>query len=172
MNNIYLIGFMGAGKSAVARKLQHFLPFQIVEMDEAIERIEGMTIPEIFEKKGEQGFRTAETQLLSIISKEKNQIISCGGGIVLNPENVEIMKSTGTIVRLDASPEIIYKRISGNNRRPLAAGKSLDEIKEMISAREEYYKNAADITVKSDENSIENVASDIVKELALNGRLN
>lgn len=172
MNNIYLIGFMGAGKSAVARKLQHFLPFQIVEMDEAIERIEGMSIPEIFEKKGEQGFRTAETQLLSIISKEKNQIISCGGGIVLNPENVEIMKSTGTVVRLEASPEIIYKRISNNNRRPLAQGKSLEEIKDMIAAREDSYKNAADITVKSDDNSIENVASAIVKELALKGRLN
>ena len=90
MNNIYLVGFMGTGKSTIARRLQKFLPFQIVEMDEAIERVEAMTIPEIFEKKGEEGFRKAESQLLAIIAKEKNQIISCGGGIVLRKENTMI----------------------------------------------------------------------------------
>ena len=94
MNNIYLIGFMGTGKSTVAKKLQRFLPFQVVEMDEAIERVEAMSIPEIFEKKGEDGFRNAESQLLSIIAKENNQIISCGGGIVLRQENVDTMKNS------------------------------------------------------------------------------
>ncbi|MCR4567108.1 MAG: shikimate kinase [Pseudobutyrivibrio sp.] len=172
MNNIYLIGFMGTGKTTVAKNLQKFLPFQLVEMDEAIERVEAMTIPEIFEKKGEEGFRMAETQLLSIISKEKNQIISCGGGIVLKPENISIMKETGTVVRLTSSPEVIYERVNRNSNRPLVQGKDLSEIQKMIDSREKYYADAADIVVDSGINTPEEVASEIIKQLALNGRLN
>ncbi len=172
MNNIYLIGFMGTGKTTVAKNLQKFLPFQLVEMDEAIERVEAMTIPEIFEKKGEEGFRMAETQLLSIISQEKNQIISCGGGIVLKPENISIMKETGTVVRLTSSPEVIYERVNRNSNRPLVQGKDLSEIQKMIDSREKYYADAADIVVDSGINTPEEVASEIIKQLALNGRLN
>ncbi len=172
MNNIYLIGFMGTGKTTVAKNLQKFLPFQLVEMDEAIERVEAMTIPEIFEKKGEEGFRMAETQLLSIISKEKNQIISCGGGIVLKPENISIMKETGTVVRLTSSPDVIYERVNRNSNRPLVQGKDLSEIQKMIDSREKYYADAADIVVDSGINTPEEVASEIIKQLALNGRLN
>ena len=172
MNNIYLIGFMGTGKSTVARKLQKFLPFQVVELDEAIERVEAMPIPEIFEKKGEDGFRNAESQLLAIIAKEKNQIISCGGGIVLRQENIDTMKNSGTVVRLDASPEVIYERVSRNDRRPLVKGKSLEDVKAMIEGREEAYKNAADITVDAGTLNPDEVASEIVKQLALAGRLN
>ncbi len=172
MNNIYLVGFMGTGKSTIAKRLQRFLPFQIVEMDEAIERVEAMTIPEIFEKKGEEGFRKAESQLLSIIAKEKNQIISCGGGIVLKPENIAIMKESGTVVRLTSSPEIIFERVNRNNNRPLVKGKDLSDIQNMISDREKYYADAADIVVDSGEQSPEEVASEIVKQLALAGRLN
>ena len=172
MNNIYLIGFMGTGKTTVAKNLQKFLPFQLVEMDEAIERVEAMTIPEIFEKKGEEGFRMAETQLLSIISKEKNQIISCGGGIVLKPENISIMKETGTVVRLTSSPDVIYERVNRNSNRPLVQGKDLSEIQKMIDSREKYYADAADIVVDSGINTPEEVASEIIKQLALTGRLN
>ena len=172
MNNIYLIGFMGTGKSTIAKKLQRFLPFQVVELDEAIERVEAMTIPEIFEKKGEDGFRNAESQLLSIIAKEKNQIISCGGGIVLRQENIDTMKNSGTVVRLDASPEVIYERVCRNDKRPLVKGKRLEDVKNMISDREEAYKNAADITVDAGTLSPEEIASEIVKQLALAGRLN
>ncbi|MCR5195195.1 MAG: shikimate kinase [Pseudobutyrivibrio sp.] len=172
MNNIYLVGFMGTGKSTIARRLQKFLPFQIVEMDEAIERVEAMTIPEIFEKKGEEGFRKAESQLLAIIAKEKNQIISCGGGIVLKPENIAIMKESGTVVRLTSSAETIFERVNRNNNRPLVKGKGLSDIQKMISDREKYYADAADIVVDSGEQSPDEVASEIVKQLALAGRLN
>ena len=172
MNNIYLIGFMGTGKSTVAKKLQRFLPFQVVEMDEAIERVEAMSIPEIFEKKGEDGFRNAESQLLSIIAKENNQIISCGGGIVLRQENVDTMKNSGTVVRLDATPEVIFDRVNRNDKRPLVKGKTLEDIKKMISDREEAYKNAADITIDASTLNVDEVTSEIVKQLALAGRLN
>ena len=172
MNNIYLIGFMGTGKTTVANNLTKFLPFTVLEMDEAIERVECMSIPEIFSKKGEQGFRDAESQLLKIISQQNNQIISCGGGIVLRQENVDIMKSTGSIVRLVASPEVIYERVSRNNKRPLASGKSLDEIKAMMEEREPMYKNAAEFVVDSSEKDSTEVASEIIKQLALAERLN
>ena len=172
MDNIYLIGFMGTGKSTVAKCLQKFLPFTVLEMDDAIERIEAMSIPEIFEKKGEDGFRDAESQLLKLISKEKNQIISCGGGVVLRQENIDVMKSTGSVVRLIASPEIIYERVCKNQNRPLAAGKSLDEIKSLINSREESYVKAAEFVVDAGNMSPDEVTSEIIRQLALAGRLN
>lgn len=172
MNNIYLIGFMGTGKTTVAKNLTKFLPFTVLEMDEAIERVECMSIPEIFSQKGEQGFRDAESQLLKIVSQQNNQIISCGGGIVLKQENVDIMKSTGSIVRLVASPEVIFERVSRNNKRPLVVGKSLDEIKALIKEREPMYQNAAEFVVDSSEKDSTEVASEIIRQLALAERLN
>ncbi|MCR4694945.1 MAG: shikimate kinase [Pseudobutyrivibrio sp.] len=172
MSNIYLIGFMGTGKSAVGKQLQKFLPFVFVDMDEAIARVECMSIPEIFEKKGEEGFRDAETALLKILSKQDNQIISCGGGVVLRDENIDIMRKTGTVVRLTSRPELVYERINRNNLRPLAKGKSLEEIKEMMDSREKQYQKAAHFTVESSEEPVDVVVSEIVRSLALADRLN
>ena len=172
MENIYLIGFMGTGKSTVAKELAKLLPFRIVEMDETIEMLAGMPISQIFESKGEETFRIMETQFLNAISKEKNQIISCGGGIVLKEENVEMMRTTGTICLLDASAKTVYDRINSNPNRPLLKDKkSVDDYKKMMDSRKEAYKNAADIKVNVDDLTPAEVASELVKELALTGRL-
>ncbi len=173
MKNIYLVGFMGTGKSTVAKALQKFLPIERVDLDEAIERVETITINEIFAKKGEDYFRNAESTLLGIISKQNNQIVSCGGGVVLRQENIDIMKENGTIVLLSASAKTVWNRVANDTYRPLLKGKNgPKDIEEMINNREEMYKKAADITVCVDDVTPDQVASDIVKQLALTGALN
>ncbi len=172
MDNVYLIGFMGTGKSTVASSLSKFLPFQVIEMDDTIERLEEKKISEIFESKGEEAFRTMETSLLRVLSSQNNQIISCGGGIVLKEENIELMKKTGTVCLLWASAKTVYNRLSEDTSRPLLQNKkSVEEIQTMMNSREKYYRNAADITVDVDEMTPEAVASELVKELALKGVL-
>ena len=172
MENIYLVGFMGTGKSTVAKQLAKLLPFRIVEMDETIELLSGMSIPEIFATQGEEAFRKSETQFLQAISKENNQIISCGGGVVLRDENIDILKSTGIVCLLSAKAETIYKRVNSNNNRPLLKDKkSVEDIEAMLEARKDAYDEAKDIEVFVDDLSPAEVASELVKQLALSGRL-
>ena len=87
MDNIYLVGFMGTGKSSVAKELAKLLPLNVVDMDIAIESLAGRTISDIFAQDGEESFRNTETMVLTAISKAQNQIVSCGGGVVLRQEN-------------------------------------------------------------------------------------
>ena len=97
-DNIFLIGFMGVGKSTMARLLAEALQMELIEMDETIEAEQEMTINEIFAQKGEEGFRDIESALVERISQEKKAIISCGGGAVLRAKNVENMKKSGKII--------------------------------------------------------------------------
>ena len=90
-NNLFLIGFMGAGKSSVSAALGQKLGRQVVEMDQCISENEGMTIPEIFAQKGEPYFRTCETALLQGCAQGEPRIISCGGGVPMREENVAAM---------------------------------------------------------------------------------
>ena len=101
-NNLFLIGFMGAGKSSVSAALGQKLGRAVVEMDQCISENEGMTIPEIFTQKGEPYFRTCETALLQGCAQGEPRIISCGGGVPMREENVAAMRACGTIVLLTA----------------------------------------------------------------------
>ena len=172
MENIYLIGFMGTGKSTVAKELSQVLPLRIVEMDEAISTLAAMSIPEIFEKRGEEAFREMETQFLNAISKENNQIISCGGGVVLKDENIDCMKNTGVVILLEARPETILARVEADKNRPLLAEKkSIEQIELMMEKRKTRYERAYEIKISVDEKSPKEIANEIVKSLALSGRL-
>ena len=94
-SHIFLIGFMGAGKSTIATQLKKMLPVDQMEMDETIAREEGMSIPDIFAKHGESYFRDLETTLLKDLSQCSPMIVSCGGGAVMREENTQIMKQCG-----------------------------------------------------------------------------
>ena len=110
--NIFLIGFMGAGKSTIARMMQERFDMALVEMDEQIERQQGMRISEIFAVHGEEYFRQLETELLEGLSQKENTVVSCGGGVAMRGCNVEAMRKSGTVVYLSAVPESFYERVN------------------------------------------------------------
>ena len=98
MKSIFLIGFMGAGKTSVALGLGALLNWEVVEMDQRIAEQEGLTIPEIFAQKGEAYFRTCETSLLETFAQSGCRIVSCGGGVPMRAENVAAMRRCGNVV--------------------------------------------------------------------------
>ena len=166
MTNIFLIGFMGCGKSTVADCLLKEYDMKVVEMDqELVERV-GMTIPEIFSKYGEEYFRNEETKLLTECQKKSHMVVSCGGGVVLREQNVEIMKSCGRIVWLTAKPSTILERVQNDENRPLLEGnKNVSSIRAMLEKRLPCYQKAADIIVETDGRKILDICQEIMQKV-------
>lgn len=157
---------MGAGKSSVAEGLGTLLKLPVVEMDQYISENEHMTIPEIFEKKGEAYFRQCETELLRSCCTEEARIISCGGGVAMRQENVEVMHSCGTVILLTATPEVILERVKGNNDRPILQNKkNVKDIAELMELRRPKYEAAADITIDTSKLDVKQVCQSILKEI-------
>lgn len=166
MKNIYLIGFMGAGKSTVAKELVAAAGATGVEMDQRIEEQQKMAITEIFEKFGEEHFRDLETELLRSFAGETNLVISCGGGSVLREENTAIMKENGSIVLLTATPETIYGRVKNSTNRPILNGNmNVDYIRELMEKRRERYESVADIRVATDGKDVKAICAEILSQI-------
>lgn len=166
MKNIYLIGFMGAGKSTVARELEKLTGAKRIEMDALIEKQQGMAITQIFEQYGEAHFRDLETELLGSFVAEDNLIISCGGGSVLRDANTELMKKAGRIVLLTATPETIYERVKDSKNRPILNGNmNVEYIKSLMEKRRERYEAVADITIATDGKKMKEICEEILKAL-------
>jgi len=162
---LVLIGFMGVGKTSVGKKLAKKLDFKFIDTDYEIEKLENKTISQIFEDYGEEYFRTLETRVLKNSLKEKNIIISTGGGIITNKENYEILKNEKNVIFLDASVETIISHLYNEiNKRPLLKNsKNLsDKIEELLSIRYEKYKEVSDILIKVDNKNIDEVISQIL----------
>ena len=133
MRNVFLIGFMGSGKSTIASYLAENYGMEIIDMDQLIVEREGMAIPDIFAQKGELYFRDVETNLLIQMQGEQNKVVSCGGGVVLRDENVQEMKKSGQVVLLNAKPETILERVKDDDNRPLLRGnKNVQFIRDMM----------------------------------------
>ena len=160
--NIFLIGFMGCGKSTMARFLSRDLDVELVEMDETIEAEAGMTINEIFEKYGEKHFRDLESQLILRIAEKGGAVVSCGGGAILRQENVENMKKNGQIIYLSATPETIFTRVRHSTNRPLLNGNmNVEFISELMAKRDSRYHEVADIIIATDDKSPDEICSEI-----------
>ena len=141
--NIYLIGFMGVGKSTVAKELSKKLDYKLIDTDEEIEDREDSSISDIFESQGEEYFRGLERALIKELSSKDNMIVSCGGGIIKSDENIRLMRESGRVILLEASPETIYHRVKDNNTRPLLiANPGIEGIRRLLSERQEYYDKA------------------------------
>ncbi|MBR3153430.1 MAG: type I 3-dehydroquinate dehydratase [Lachnospiraceae bacterium] len=166
-DTLFLIGFMGAGKTTTAKELGRICGRRVIEMDEEIEKRQGMSIPEIFERSGESYFRDIETHLIESLARENGCIVSCGGGAVLRARNTVLMKSIGKIVLLTASPETVYQRLLNEaDTRPNLSGRfSTEGILQLQNARREYYEAAQDITVATDGRAVEDIARDILSRL-------
>lgn len=165
-HNIFLIGFMGVGKSTVSDYLSKILASPQVEMDQVIVNKEQMSINMIFEEYGEEYFRNCETNLLIELQKKNNQIVSCGGGVAMRDINVREMKKNGRVVLLTASPETILERVKDSDERPLLRGrKNTEYISELMEIRRPKYRAAADIIVDTDHKNVEEIAEEIVGKL-------
>ncbi len=165
--NIALIGFMGTGKTAVGRVLAEKLDKKLVEMDSLIELKAGKSIAQIFKEDGEVAFRQLEIEVTREVAGDKNQVIACGGGIVLNKINTDRLNEESVVVHLIASPEVILRRVSADNSvRPLLKkGNKATAIKELIAFRQPFYERAADIKIDTSRLSVEAVAELIITRL-------
>ena len=160
--NIFLIGFMGAGKSTIARYLHSHHGMEWLEMDKEIEKSEGMPISEIFRRKGEEYFRELETGLLLSLESRSNTVVSCGGGVPLRSCNVEAMKRSGIVVFLTARPETILERVKDSHDRPLLERhKDVEYIAGLLSKRLEKYEAAADVQIATDGRRTAEIAEEI-----------
>lgn len=161
--NLFLIGFMGAGKSTVAAKLNQMTGKKLIEMDETIVSNQGMSINEIFEKYGEARFREIESELVKTISSEGDCIVSCGGGVVIKPENVEEMKKNGKIVFLSATPETIFERVRYSTDRPILNGHmNVEYIAGLMEKRRALYEAAADVMIATDNKDADEICNEIL----------
>ncbi len=164
--NILLIGFMGTGKTSVSLKLSELLNMKLIDTDGYIEKKENKSISEIFETNGEEFFRKCESETLIELSKEKNLLISCGGGIIVKEENIPIMKKQGKVVLLKATPESIYERVKNDNTRPLLNNNmTIEHISNLMESRKEKYLKAADIIIDTDNKSIKEICQEIIKSI-------
>lgn len=163
MKNIFLIGFMGSGKSTISKMLSEKLNVKQAEMDEIIVQEQGMPITEIFEKFGEAHFRDIETNLVKQLQEENGIVVSCGGGAVLREENREMMKEAGVIVLLTAKPETILERVKDSTNRPILNGNmNVTYIAELMEKRRACYEDAADIIVETDGKNCEEICEEIL----------
>lgn len=165
-DNIFLIGFMGSGKSTISRFLTTAYSMDVIEMDELIAEREQMSIPDIFAAHGEEYFRELETKLLTEIQGMKNVVVSCGGGVALRECNVEKMRKNGRIILLAASPETILERVKNNGDRPILNGHmNVEYIAKLMEQRREKYEAAADITIQTDGKSAHEICEELLEKL-------
>jgi shikimate kinase len=159
---ITLIGFMGAGKSAVGRLLSARLGLPFVDLDEVISAVAGKSIEDIFAEEGEEGFRERESEILRGELDSGSKVISCGGGVVLRDENVELLREKSRVFLLRISLERALERLSGGGGRPLLeAGDMEERIRELMEKRAERYRSAAHAEVNADDASPEEIAEEI-----------
>jgi shikimate kinase len=165
MKNIVLTGFMGTGKTAVGKELSQLLGLKLIDVDTEIEQSEQMTINEIFKQSGEPRFRERETAMIKKISSKKNIIISTGGGAVLKQENMDLLRNTGVIVCLMATPKTILNRTSNSDDRPLLKVENpFAKITELLTFRRPFYEKA-DIMIDTENKTPLQIAEEIIEKL-------
>ena len=168
---IYLIGFMGSGKSSNGEELAKQLNLKFTDLDRQLEERMGMTVPEMFAQKGEAWFREQEHQLLRQISETDDQVIACGGGTPCFYDNMEFMNSHGVTVYLKMSVKGLQSRLeSQTNSRPLLQGKTGQHLEKLIhdllEKREDWYLRAS-YKVKALDLDIKALADTISEKLPL-----
>jgi shikimate kinase len=166
-SNIALIGFMGAGKSAVGRDLAAAAGMDFVDLDTAIEEKAGKSISQIFAGEGEPVFRRIEASVTSDISGRENTVIACGGGVVLDQANIKALKGNAVIIYLWAEPSIMLRRVlNSREKRPLLQiidpAAAMDDL---LRHRTPLYETAADLTINTSGLGIDGVVQIILAEM-------
>lgn len=161
MNSIILCGFMGAGKTSVGKELANRHNLKFIETDEYIEKKQNMTIKEIFEKYGEDYFRDLENEVTREISNSENCVVSTGGGLMTYKRNSDLLIDN-IVIFLDASFEMICKRLENDTTRPLF--QNIENAKKLYDKRKNIYKDVSNLTIDAD-GSIEECVKKIEKSI-------
>ncbi len=160
--NIVLVGFMGTGKTVIAKELSKKLNREYVSLDNMIIQKEGKPVTRIFSEDGENYFREVEKVVTKKVSDLNNIIIDTGGGVVKDDENIKNLKKNGTIICLTASPNVIHKRVKEQTHRPLLNVDNPEEkIKELLNKRASFYAKA-DYTIDTSSLNINEVVEKII----------
>jgi shikimate kinase len=171
LGNIFLVGPMGSGKTAVGKRLARRLRLPFVDSDLEIERRTGADIPLIFDKEGEAGFRARESAVILDLASQPGLVVSTGGGAILLPENRAALQSGGTVVYLETSVARQAERVRRSAHRPLLAG-AIDpaaRLAELMAHRAPLYAEVAHLTVRTDGSRVQDIVERIVA--ALPGRI-
>ncbi|MEE1026105.1 MAG: shikimate kinase [Acutalibacteraceae bacterium] len=160
--NIVLCGFMGSGKTVTGKALAKKLGMEFIDLDIFIEQSQNMSVKDIFASFGEPYFRTLENKAATELGKSENKVIACGGGTVLNPENVAALKVNGEIFYLSVEAQTVKNRLKNDLSRPLLAKDKENAIDTLLKNRRPIYEGAADRIIDSN-GSIDYAVEQILK---------
>lgn len=163
--SIALIGFMGTGKTTVGKRLARRLGYQFVDSDSEIEHRAGVPVRTIFQEQGEAAFRSLESDTIAALVTQPNQVISTGGGTILQTKNADLLRANCLVVWLTASPGVILKRVGNAETRPLLANAAdpLARIRQLLDARSRLYQAAAHLRVDTTHRKPEAIVDEIVR---------
>ncbi len=160
--NLFLIGPMGAGKSAVGRQLARLLHLEFVDSDEEIETRTGVDIPFIFEKEGEEGFRKREVKVIDELSQREGVVLATGGGAIADPESRSRLGARGFVVYLHTSVKQQLERTQRRNKRPLLENGDKEKVlRELMEERDPLYREISDLIIETDGRRVQTVAREI-----------
>jgi len=174
---LVLIGLRGTGKSTVGKILAERLARPFFDSDELLQQRSNLTIRQIFETEGEASFRQRETAVVQELARENDAVIATGGGAILNPDNVRVLRENGFVVHLSADPSELWRRISLDisshaNRPQLLPGTSgPEELRKLMLARASHYSQARDVEVEVEGRSPQEVAEKVLLLLRAHGKL-
>ena len=161
--NLYLVGFMGTGKTTVGRAVAQKIGFHALDSDHEIERLRGKSIPEIFAQDGEPAFRTLEREFIEQGHPAQRTLIACGGGLVVQPGMLERLQARGVVVCLHASLETILARTSRQRNRPLLEVENPEErIRTLYAAREPIYKQSGTV-ILTDGRPLQDIVAHVLR---------
>lgn len=167
MQNIFLIGPMGSGKTTIGRQLATRLDRKFYDSDREIEKRTGVDVALIFEIEGEEGFRLRETKMISELAKKQKSVIATGGGSVLSEENRACIKQNGKVIYLKSSQEKIFERTFRDKKRPLLETEDrMATIKELLEKRGPLYEEIADLIICTDHRPINQIINKISQKLS------
>jgi shikimate kinase len=161
---VWLIGMMGSGKTTVGTEVARRLGFDFVDTDVLINSLGGRSIPDIWAEDGEEEFRLLESQMVRSAAEYGDVVIATGGGVVISEDNVDVMRSSGPVVWLSASPQTMAERVGHVGGRPLLADEDDPEavLGRLLEERRRAYRSAAHHVVVTDGRPIEDVAQEVI----------
>jgi len=167
--NIALIGYRGTGKSTIGKILAERLDFEYVEMDSEIEKLAGISIPEIVDHYSWDHFRDLESQVVETFTARNRQVLDTGGGVITRPQNRELLKKNALVFLLEANVEDIIKRISGDGARPSLTGTKTitEEVVDVLKERGPLYEETAHFRLNTSELSPGEIVLKIAEKAGL-----